>query len=140
MEKSWKVIFCKFKDIPAIKQKPEVFEKFFTDIGKEGVFDFWNDVSYGLHKLSGAKIQLDFGPSRNWHEMKYSYIKDMDLPRGEWIKQAIDLTGIDTTKSHVMVVVNANVDAGAEGENMVVTIGVDFVIPSSMTRSRKLVN
>ena len=123
MEKQWAFIFCRFKDIPPINQPKEFFYDFFTSSGKGkgGLYDYWKDISYGTNILSDSK--LDFGPDGNWYEMKYTYLNDRVLRRETWIAEAIRLSKIDTAKYHIGVILNATVDAGASGENFVLTIG-----------------
>ena len=138
------MILCRFNDVPEINQPREQFENFLLKSGTGGLYDYWKDISYGNISLDGSKvIGIDYPgePSRiGWFTMKYSFVndgndpfKEHDLPpekrkapRLAWINEAKRLAnenGIDLSRyQHIMVVVNALVDAGADGENMVLTI------------------
>jgi hypothetical protein len=56
----WAIILCKFPDESDEPHKNDAawFDEAFTDVGKGkgGLFDYWDDVSYGQHPLAGSKV------------------------------------------------------------------------------------
>jgi hypothetical protein len=117
----WAMILCRFNDIPELDLDRHFFSDFITETGmdKGGLFDYWRWSSYGAIDLTGSIVMPDSG----WYKMTYSYIHNGSMDRQVLIDEAIRLSGVDTKKYKVMVVVNANVDAGAKSGSMVLTIG-----------------
>jgi hypothetical protein len=126
--KPWIIALCRFNDIPEVKQPRSFFTNFFKEKVKGGMYEYWHDISYEKLDVSGTSIKPASG--KPWYTMKYSVVKDglSGLHRSKYIQEAIDLITIEdpTFKKenfHINVVLNANADGGAWGENMVTPIG-----------------
>lgn len=127
--KPFAVILCRFNDVPAFNTGRQQLTNFVSPSGRDGLFDFWRDISYGNIDLVGSKV---FG----WYTMKYSYAHDGNDPvhdgqtraRLAWIAEAKRLaqeSGIDLTRFYgIIAVVNANVDDSNDGgHNTAIAVG-----------------
>ena len=124
----WALILCSFNDVPEINQPRKHFEDFLTKAVTGGLYQYWKDISSGAISLDGSKIidaNTTEDPNRiGWFTMQYSFVKDGDKPRDTWINEAKRLAGDKLSGfKHIMVVVNALVDAGRSGVDFVLTIG-----------------
>jgi hypothetical protein len=130
--KPFAVILCQFKDVPLFHDGRHQITSFVAPSGRNGLFDFWRDVSYGNIDLVGSEV---FG----WFTMKYSLAHDGSDPahdghtrgRIEWIAEAKRLateSGIDLSRFiGVIAVVNANVDDSSAGQgNTAIAVGQWF--------------
>jgi hypothetical protein len=122
------MILCSLKDVPEINQPREYFENFLTKTGegKGGLYDYWKDISYGAISLDGSKIIDNPTNPSGWFTMNYSFVNNGNEGRAFWIAEAKRLateSGIDLRPyPNIMVVVNALVDAGRSGSDILITI------------------
>jgi len=64
--KPFAVILCRFNDVPAFAGDCQELTIFISPSGRNNLFDYWRDVSYGNIDLVGSEV---FG----WYIMSNSY-------------------------------------------------------------------
>src|SRR5262245_32394669 len=103
------LVLLKFKDIPILSNTITEFQDLVSEVGKGkgGLFDFWEDVTYGQVDLTGSKV---FG----WWTMQYAFADIYDpakvkkLIRSEWVAEARRLAkenGVDLAPFHAVIAV-----------------------------------
>src|SRR6202043_1455918 len=102
------LILCAFNDIPPLNIPKASFVNLISQLGHNGLCDFWHDVSYGQIDLTSSEV---FG----WYTMKYSFAHDSRDPlhntdpmRGAWIAEGIRLAnadGVDLSPFHSVIVI-----------------------------------
>jgi Abnormal spindle-like microcephaly-assoc'd, ASPM-SPD-2-Hydin len=75
--KPWVIVLCKFKDDADEPRTPDQFRDLFTEAGagKQGMYDFYRDQSYGALSLAGSVVagwyQLSYTETDAWQKSRY---------------------------------------------------------------------
>lgn len=110
----WSVLLCKFSDHAEEPHDARFFENFLTSAGAGtgGLGDYYADQSYGLVKLTGSVV-------RGWYTMAYTLAQESPKSRDQKIQDCVTTAarhGYTVPAGHrTIVIVNAQIDAGAAG-------------------------
>jgi hypothetical protein len=126
--KSWAVVLCKFSDQPGTPHDPQWYQDFVTHSApnKDGLWNFWYDVSYGQMDLNGSQVFGQIGGNGQivpqWNTLKHplSYYADpKNFPKGNtrlglWKDCAETVQGMDFRPYYgVLAMLNAKRETGA---------------------------
>jgi hypothetical protein len=126
----WAVILCRFNDVAPPDVPRSRFYEMVSEYGRNGLFDYWKDISYETVSLAGSEV---FG----WYTMKYSFVLDSGDPfhdpnahipfRRAYIDEARRLAAadnVDLSPYHgLIVVINGASDEGNLGADVLTVVG-----------------
>ena len=115
--KPWAVVLCKFPDKPDEPHSVQWYQDFVTHSApkRDGLWDFWHDVSYGKMDLTGSQV---FG----WNTLPHNST-DSESRFALWSDCASTATNVNFGRFYgVLAILNAKKDSGAIGPGPVSAI------------------
>lgn len=113
-DKSWLILKCKLEGEAIEPQPPGFFRSFFANEGKDGVVEYYNEISYGSFDLRGN------GFDDTWYTMSMTTAEAKTKSRAQLIADCLAASG-KSLAGHVSVIalLNVQVDSGASGKRVV---------------------
>ena len=105
------VVLCKFSDHNEEPHTINYFQDLMINTSTSGLFDYWQDISYGTINLSGSLV-------KGWYDMPYTFEVFNKKSRVEKIMAVIDFLkkDIDFTPYYgIIVITNYITDSGSIG-------------------------
>ncbi|MCA0237190.1 MAG: hypothetical protein LCH81_12475 [Bacteroidetes bacterium] len=124
----WAIIPCKHMDQPGEPWSKSFLTDFFLTPGKQNVFDYWKEISFGNLSMEGSKLF-------DWVPLPYNAKFDFDRDRGQRIVAAAQEAAKKydlRSYSGIIIVFNSNGDGGS--------VGVQELTLNGQTKSYGLVN
>ncbi len=117
----WSVLACRFSDVAAMPHSTPYFSSMFgaAGAGTGGLYDYFNDQSYGKHKINVTV--------RGWYTMPFT--KAQEAPKSRWDKindcVATAARGGYTvpTGHRIVVLTNSQQDSGSAGGRVLLDPG-----------------
>lgn len=113
----WAVIMCKFADRTVEPQNQQYFKDLFTasGAGKGGLYDYWQDMSYGNINLQGSDV-------KGWYTISHNYADES----GQRLPQIQDCINAAASQNAfnfpdyygIAVVYNAPINAGSASASL----------------------
>lgn len=112
-QNGWSVLLCKMSDVSTAPQPVSFFQRFFgaAGAGQNGLYDYFNDQSYGKVKLS-ADVQ-------GWFTLPYTQATEAAKSRWDKINDCVNTAAANAYSvpagNRIAVIINAQMDSGAAG-------------------------